>query len=83
MAINYDVAYPALLKKYNDLKREARRLVCDYTRFEGCSCCRDIENHERVQDELGRLLDIPRFDDDSGVDFNKYRSKEYKFDRPD
>lgn len=40
-----------------------------YVRSEGCSCCRDREGHEAAANELGELLDAPKYADGSGYDF--------------
>lgn len=56
-----------------DLIREA---IADYMKSEGCSCCRDYEAHEKHTNRLGELLNIPKYDDDSGYDFSMFTSKE-------
>ena len=39
---------------------EVRRLVADYMRSEGCSCCRDHDAHRAHTDALGKLLRVPK-----------------------
>ena len=46
----------------------------------GCSCCRDDEGWEKAKEELGKLLDVPRYDDGSGYDFRSV-VKEYENSR--
>ena len=55
--------------------KEIRQAVADYMHSEGCSCCRDIEAHEINHKRLGKLLKAPKYSDDSGYDFSKFRSK--------
>lgn len=57
-------------------KLEKIRLAfADYVRSEGCSCCRDIEKHNDARQRMGELLGAPKFDDDSGYDFQAFREK--------
>ena len=51
---------------------EVRRAVADYMRSEGCSCCRDDAMHTEASDRLGKLLEMKRYDDDSGYDFYEH-----------
>lgn len=53
-----------------------RRAVADYMRSEGCSCCRDREAHEQHAAALAKLLRVPKYEDGSGYDFARYRTKE-------
>jgi len=39
--------------KRTELK-ELRQAVADYMRSEGCSCCRDIDAHERHAERLAK-----------------------------
>jgi hypothetical protein len=51
-----------------------RTAVADYMASEGCSCCRG-DDHEQHADRLGELLGVPKYDDGSGRDFSKFRTK--------
>lgn len=51
-----------------------RRLVADYMRSEGCSCCRDVEAHEKHTKALAKVLEVRKYEDGSGYDFAHYRS---------
>lgn len=55
-----------------------RQAVADYMRAEGCSCCRDHDGHTDAKDRLGKLLRVPRYSDDSGYDFAKFRTPDKK-----
>ena len=56
--------------------REAlRTAVADYMRSEGCTCCQDVEAHEKHTETLAKLLNVEPYSDGSGYDFTTYRSK--------
>lgn len=55
-----------------------RTAVADYMGTEGCSCCRDIEGHERNAERLAKLLNVPKYSDGSGRNFSKFKTKEPK-----
>lgn len=55
-----------------DLLAQIRQAFADYTQSEGCSCCQDHDAHEQHARRLGELLQIPRYDDDSGLDTNQF-----------
>jgi methionine aminopeptidase len=58
------------------LLADIRQAVADYMRKEGCSCCRDYEGHKINEARLGKLLKVKKYNDGSGYDFSKYRSKQ-------
>ena len=60
----------------NKERKELREAVADYMRSEGCSCCQDIDGHKEHAARLAKLLNVPMYDDKSGYDFGKFRSKE-------
>ncbi len=51
-----------------------RQAVADYMQSEGCSCCRNIDAHEKHTAVLAGLLGVPMYDDASGYDFNQFSS---------
>lgn len=55
-------------------REEIRRMIADYMSSEGCSCCRDIDAHQRHAEALAKALDVKKYDDNSGYDFCSYRS---------
>ncbi len=55
-----------------------RRAIANYMRSEGCSCCQDYDNHEKYKARIGKLLNVPKYSDDSGYDFSQFRSKDKK-----
>jgi excinuclease UvrABC ATPase subunit len=61
--------YVALAKE--EQKGNIRKAVADYMSSEGCSCCGDYEAHKDHKNALGVLLDVPKYDDDSGYDFQQ------------
>lgn len=61
-----------------ELIRNVRRAFADYHAAEGCSCCRNIDAHERAAARLARFLEVPKYDDGSGHDFWRFRSPERK-----
>lgn len=56
-------------------KKKIRTALANYIRSEGCSCCRNIEEHEKDTATLAKLLKIPKYSDGSGYDFGKYETK--------
>lgn len=64
-----------MARKTVDIKT-VREAVANYMRSEGCSCCRDIDAHTKHTKVLAELLGVPMYDDESGYDFSKFRSKE-------
>lgn len=54
---------------------DIRRAFADYTRSEGCSCCRNQEDHDKHAATLAKLLRVPKYSDGSGYDFSKFRTK--------
>jgi hypothetical protein len=52
---------------------EIRAAVADLWAAKGCSCCADHDGLERANETLGKLLNVARYDDDSGYDFWQYR----------
>jgi hypothetical protein len=57
-------------------RAEIRKLVADYMRSEGCSCCRDTEAHEKHAEALAKVLKVRKYDDGSGYDFARYRTSQ-------
>ncbi len=62
-------------EKANLFVAKIRSAVADYMRSDGCSCCRDIEAHERHEEVLAKMLDVPKYKDGSGHNFAKFKSK--------
>lgn len=61
----------------NDLN-DIKEAIANYMRSEGCSCCRDIEAHEKNKERIAKLLHIKKYSDGSGYDFTKfYNDKTY------
>lgn len=56
-------------------EKAIRTAVADYMRAEGCSCCRDSDRHEAATAQLAKLLRVPKYDDESGFNFAKFRTK--------
>lgn len=65
-----------LRKKLRTLRAELRQAIADYMYSEGCSCCEDTEAHKEHEARIAKLLSVPKYDDASGYDFSKYRSKD-------
>ena len=56
-----------------EFKKQMRQAVANYMQSEGCSCCRNIEDHKQHTEDLAKLLRVPKYSDGSGYDFSKYR----------
>lgn len=63
-------------KKPRSLNVQIRQALADYMRSEGCGCCRDRDAHTAAQERLGKLLNVPKYADNSGYDFSKFRSEQ-------
>ncbi len=55
--------------------KQIRRLIADYMQSEGCSCCENYDVHKEVKQHLAILLKVPKYEDGSGYDFNKFATK--------
>lgn len=58
-----------------ELKEKLRRAVADYMCSEGCSCCQH-RDHDKHAEVIAELLEVEMWDDGSGYNFYKYRSKD-------
>lgn len=56
-----------------------RKVLADYINSEGCSCCENTEEHKIAKKKLAELLDVPKYKDESGYDFNKFATNPIKF----
>ena len=61
---------------------ELRNLVAILYCASGCSCCQDTETWNATAEKLGKLLDIPAYDDGSGYDFYTVRDAAIKGEQP-
>lgn len=57
-------------------KKKMREAIANYMQSEGCSCCRDCEAHAENTEAIAKLLNVKKYDDGSGYDFGKYRTKQ-------
>lgn len=62
----------------NKKLQQIRTAIADYMSSEGCSCCRDYEAHLEHQEVLGKLLEVPKYSDESGYDFSLFRTNQDK-----
>jgi hypothetical protein len=53
---------------------DIRQAVADYMQAEGCSCCRNNEDHQAATARLARLLRVPKYADGSGFNFARFRT---------
>lgn len=65
------------MNKEAKIRKELREAVANYMWSEGCSCCQG-PNHSEHEKALGKLLNVPKYKDDSGHDFSQYcTAKDY------
>ena len=57
------------------LRRELRKAFADYMASEGCSCCRNEEEHGASEMRIAKLLKMKLYSDDSGIDYARYQAK--------
>lgn len=62
------------VKELDGTVSELRTAFANYWVSEGCSCCRDSDNHRDAEHAIGELLGVVKHDDDSGYDFNQYQT---------
>lgn len=55
-------------------KKEIRKAIANYMASEGCSCCEGVD-HDEHKGILAKFLNVPRYSDDSGYDFGKFKEK--------
>lgn len=61
-----------------DLKRfraKMRVALANYMWSEGCSCCENTDKHDEQKAVLGKMLNVPKYDDGSGYEFSRYRDR--------
>lgn len=63
------------MKEITKLKKQLREAVANYIRSEGCHCC-ESTNHSKHQEVLAKLLNVPKYEDNSGYDFYKFATRE-------
>lgn len=56
-------------------KEKIRTALADYMNSEGCGCCEDHKDHDKAEEILAKLLDVPAYKDYSGYDFGKFGTK--------
>ena len=54
---------------------DVRKAFADYHESEGCSCCQDVEAHDKAYKRLGELLKADAYDDGSSFDWSKYATE--------
>lgn len=62
-------------KEIQEFKKKVREAVANYMSSEGCSCCRDVDAHKINAEVLGILLNVEKYKDGSGRNFNKYKTQ--------
>ena len=58
----------------HDIK-SIRQAVADYMSSEGCACCQNVEAHKQHTAALAKLLRVPKYEDGSGYDFGRFKTK--------
>ena len=62
-------------EELKDFKKQVREAIAEYMATEGCSCCRDVEGHDKNKEVLAKMLNVKKYSDGSGYDFSKHRRK--------
>lgn len=60
--------------RLEQFKEQVRQVFADYYASEGCSCCRNEEEHDKAKKKLAELLDVPMYEDGSGPNFWPFRT---------
>lgn len=61
--------------RMDPLLKEIRQALADYMYSEGCGCCRSDDDHDEAAAVLAKLLKVPKYSDNSGYNFYRYRTK--------
>lgn len=61
------------MEKIKEFRKQLREAVANYISTKGCGCC-EGSDHEKHEAELGKLLNVPKYNDGSGYDFYKYKT---------
>lgn len=62
-------------KELKKFKKEIRTAIANYMSSEGCSCCRDIDGHDKHSEIIAKMLSVNKYKDGLGYDFTKYKTK--------
>jgi hypothetical protein len=62
-------------KELSEFKKKMREVFANYRASEGCSCCRNHEDYEKHEKEIGKMLNVKKYSDGSGYDFTEYKTK--------
>lgn len=62
-------------KEINSLKKALREAMANYMQSEGCSCCQSVDDHKEHTKALAKLLNVPKYKDGSGYNFDKYKTQ--------
>jgi len=54
-------------------RQEMREAFANYYGSEGCMCC-EGSNHGKHEETIAKLLEIEKYEDESGYNFRKYSS---------
>ena len=61
-------------KELAKLRKEMREAFAGYKKSEGCCCC-EGENHDKDEEIIAKLLNVPKYKDGSGYDFYKFAKR--------
>lgn len=67
-----------MTKDLKEFKKKMRQAIADYMTSEGCSCCRNVEDHKSHAEVIAKLLNVKSYPDNSGYDFYKHRTLKNK-----
>lgn len=65
------------MMKLTNRELKIRNALANYMSSEGCSCCRG-NDYDKNREILAKLLNVEKYDDNSGYNFNKYSTQELK-----
>ena len=63
-----------IIKDLRHLRKDLRKAIANYIATEGCSCCRDTDGHDSSLSVIANLLNVPKYSDGSGYNFDKYET---------
>lgn len=74
MSLTVDDVRKQVQRTRASMRADIRQLLANYLSSEGCTCCQGSD-HDKHLAALAKYLNVPKYDDGSGYDFQRYKPK--------